>query len=68
MKAIDYFNRAIAIDPNYALPYSGLAEAYFHAADVLLPPYEAMPKSRDAARRALEIDEELAEATSPWGR
>src|SRR5262249_47515700 len=34
MKAISNFNQAIAIDPNYALPHAGLAEAYFHAADV----------------------------------
>ena len=35
-KSIDYFNQAIAIDPKYALAYSGLAEAY-----VLLPRFSA---------------------------
>ena len=62
-KAIAYFNQAIAKDPNYALAYAGLADAY-----VLLPPYgaasalESFPQAEAAAKKALELDDALAEA------
>jgi TolB-like protein/Flp pilus assembly protein TadD/class 3 adenylate cyclase len=62
-KSIDYFQQAIAADPNYALAYAGIADAY-----VLLPGYSAgtprdcYPKAKAAAKKALELDETLAEA------
>jgi TolB-like protein/Tfp pilus assembly protein PilF len=62
-KSIDYFNQAIAADPNYALAYAGVADAY-----VLLPSYTAgtprdcYPKAKAAAKKALELDDTLAEA------
>ena len=61
-KGIDYFNQAIAADPNYALAYSGLAFNYNNAGDWMTPPREAAPKAKDAARRALAIDDTLADA------
>jgi tetratricopeptide (TPR) repeat protein len=66
-KAIEYFRRAIENDPNYAMAYVGLADAYKSLAmpDAMqeaLPPREAFPKARAAASRALEIDDMLAEA------
>jgi serine/threonine protein kinase/tetratricopeptide (TPR) repeat protein len=61
-KGIDYFNQAIAIDPNYALAYSGLAFNYNNAGDWMTPPREAAPKAKDAAKRALAIDDTLADA------
>jgi DNA-binding winged helix-turn-helix (wHTH) protein/TolB-like protein/tetratricopeptide (TPR) repeat protein len=61
-KAIEYFNQAIETDPNYALAYAGLADAYYGLSELYLPPKEAMPKARAAAMKALEIDESLAEA------
>lgn len=64
-RAIECFNGAIAIDPNHALAYVGLADSYtllgtvtygaFHRRDV-------WPRARAAAARALELDEQLAEA------
>ncbi len=62
-KAIDYFNRAIAEDPNYALAYAGLADCY----DLLceyseLSPKESYPKAKAAAIKALELDDTLGEA------
>jgi len=62
-KAIDYFNQAIAEDPNYALAYAGLADCY----DLLceyseLSPKESYPKAKAAAIKALELDETLGEA------
>jgi serine/threonine-protein kinase len=62
-KSLDYFQQAIAIDPNYALAYAGLADAY-----VFLPGYNAgtprdcYPKAMAAAKKALELDDTLAEA------
>src|SRR5258707_14103317 len=62
-QAIDYFQQATASDPNYALAYAGLANSY-----TLLTGYSSasstlyMPQARAAALRALELDEQLAEA------
>jgi TolB-like protein/tetratricopeptide (TPR) repeat protein len=62
-KSIDYFEQAIAADPNYALAYAGVADAY-----VLLPGYsggnprDCYPKAIAAAKKALELDDTLAEA------
>ena len=62
-KAIEYFRRAIEIDPNYALAYAGLAGGYDKVYwFIRLPPDEVMPKERAAATRALALDESLAEA------
>jgi DNA-binding winged helix-turn-helix (wHTH) protein/TolB-like protein/Tfp pilus assembly protein PilF len=61
-RAIDYFSRAIASDPRYALAYAGLADAYTTESDWLLPPREALPKAESAARKALAFDDNLAEA------
>ena len=62
-KSIDYFQQAIAVDPNYALAYAGVADAY-----VWLPGYTAgtprdcYPKAKAAATKALQLDDTLAEA------
>ena len=61
-KAVEHFNQAIEKDPNYALAYAGLAENYWVASAESLPPREAIPKAREAAVKALKIDEQLAEA------
>ncbi len=61
-KAIDYFNRAIADDPGYALAYAGLADAWTTESDWLISPREALPNADAAARKALAFDDQLAEA------
>ncbi len=61
-KAVKYFNQAIAKAPNYALAYVGLAEAYYEVSSIYLPPKEAMPLMKEAALKAMEIDNTLAEA------
>jgi len=66
-KGIDYLHQAIALDPKYALPYAGIAFSYNWASDWLLPPVEAMPKAKEAARRAVELDDSLAEANVELG-
>jgi TolB-like protein len=63
-RSIEYFERAIAIDPEYALAYAGIADALcrkFGAAVELAPPTQVAPLARDAALRALALDESLSE-------
>ena len=68
-KGIDYFQMAIDLDPNYALAYSGIAEAYGFLASSTggWPPNDAYPKSRAAALKALELDDDLGEAHCSLG-
>ncbi len=67
-KAIEYFDQAIAADPNYALAFSGLADAYSLLASYGgASPREAMPKAREAAMKALSLDNDLAEAHAALG-
>ncbi len=64
-KSIEYFDRAIAVDPNYALAYVGLADAYIMLTEMgPLAPSEAMPKAKEMALKALSLDADLAEAHS----
>jgi serine/threonine-protein kinase len=58
--AISYYNRAIAKDPNFALAYAGLADAYSVLPGHGGTPTENYPKSNAAARKALELDATLA--------
>jgi TolB-like protein/DNA-binding winged helix-turn-helix (wHTH) protein/tetratricopeptide (TPR) repeat protein len=62
-QAVEYFEQAIAKDPGYARAYAGLADSYalMSAYDVG-PPSELIPKARTAALKALELDQNLAEA------
>jgi TolB-like protein/Tfp pilus assembly protein PilF len=67
-RAIDYFKQAIEKDPKYAVAYAGLADSY-----VLLSwygagsPQESFPPAKAAAKKALEIDDTLAEAHTSLG-
>jgi eukaryotic-like serine/threonine-protein kinase len=61
-KAIDSFNQAIRLDPNYAQAYAGLASVYTEISSSYLPPTEAMPKAKEAVQKALSLDGSLAEA------
>ena len=63
MRSIEFFEKAIAADPNYALAYSGLSEAYrILLIPALKSPSEVGPKAVANANRALELDESLPEA------
>jgi eukaryotic-like serine/threonine-protein kinase len=66
--AIRYFEKAIAEDPHYAPSYTGLSDAYSVLGDYgYLPPGEAFPKAKDAALKAVEIDDASAEAHASLG-
>ncbi len=62
-KGMEYFEKAIALDPGFALAYAGLAQAYttlsFYSP---MHPEEAFPAARELVQKALEIDNTIAEA------
>ncbi len=63
IKSIEYFEKAIGIDPNYALAYAGLSDAYYILGNNgFWPAEKAFPKAKAAVSKALEIDDKLAEA------
>ena len=67
-EAIGDFNRAIALDPNFALAYVGLADTYILQADYSnLPLDELLAKAQAATEKALALDDQLAEAYTSLG-
>ncbi len=69
-QAIKYFQSSIARDPGYARAHSGLADAWAllgSAGGDAHPPREVMPKAREAAFRAVQLDRSLAEARTSFG-
>jgi TolB-like protein/DNA-binding winged helix-turn-helix (wHTH) protein len=67
-RAVEYYVRATDLDPEFALAWSGLADAYSASpinSDV--PPLEAAPRARDAAARAIGSGRDLAEAQTALG-
>jgi TolB-like protein/Tfp pilus assembly protein PilF len=66
-KAYDYFNKAIELDPTYALAYVGLADTYIVHPSWGSPPPDAKLKAEGAVAKALAIDENLAEAHTSLG-
>jgi DNA-binding winged helix-turn-helix (wHTH) protein/tetratricopeptide (TPR) repeat protein len=61
-KAIECFDRALDLDPDYAMAYAGIAEAHWIAADLYLNPKDALQKTKEASGKAIAIDDTLAEA------
>ena len=69
-KAIEFFESAIQTDPTYAQAYAGLADCYNQLGTVMIgvmPPSEARRTAETAARKALEIDNDVAEAHATLG-
>jgi eukaryotic-like serine/threonine-protein kinase len=67
-RATAFFDQAIAKDPSYAMAYAGLANNYALQADFYyLPPEVALPKAIAAARKAISLDDRLAEAHALLG-
>ena len=61
-RAAEYFQQAIDKDPSYALAWAGLTDCYvLYSFYEVLPPREAAPKAKESARRALALDDTLAE-------
>jgi serine/threonine-protein kinase len=61
-KSLEFFQQALQQDPKFSRAWTGIAKAWLWLADAYVPPLEAYPKVRDAAVRALQLDDEEAEA------
>jgi DNA-binding winged helix-turn-helix (wHTH) protein/tetratricopeptide (TPR) repeat protein len=66
-KSIEHFKEAIALDPDYALAFAGLADAYTLLANAGGPAHEIMPEARASALKAVSLDDNLAEAHAALG-
>src|ERR1041385_4974316 len=68
-RAVPFFQQAIEKDPNYALAYTGLADTYaLLAVSTNEPARDVMPKAKEAALKALALDDNLAEAHASLGQ
>jgi TolB-like protein/DNA-binding winged helix-turn-helix (wHTH) protein len=65
-RAVEYFQESIRKDPSYALGYAGLSNAY-HELAYYGRPIDIMPKSKEAAEKALQLDDTVAEAHGALG-
>jgi TolB-like protein/predicted Zn-dependent protease len=61
-KSLEFFQQALEKDPKFSRAWTGIAKAWLWLADAYVPPLEAYPKVRDAALRALQLDDGEAEA------
>src|ERR1051326_4198865 len=69
LEAVRFCEKAIAEDPNYALAYAGLADAYTNLGSRgYIAPLEGQKKAEEAAQKALALDESLAEAHATLGQ
>ncbi len=67
-KALEYFERALTLDPDYAPAHAGIADYYISVASWgLVPPMEAWPKAKESVSNALAADETLPEAHASMG-
>lgn len=66
-EAAEYFKKAIALQPDYALGWAGLSDYYGKAViDGELTPGEANPPGEFAAKKALQLDDSLSTRIFPW--
>ncbi len=61
-RSLEFFERALGKDPQFSRAWTGIAKSWLWLADAYVPPVEAYSKARDAAVRALQLNDEEAEA------
>jgi len=61
-QSLKFFERALQKDPRFSRAWTGIAKSWLWLADAYVPPLEGYPKVRDAALRALQLDDDEAEA------
>ena len=67
-RSLDIYRRALELDPGYGRAYAGIADTLMQLADDWMPPEEAYPQAMEAARKAIELDDSLAEAHTALGK
>ena len=67
-RSIQYFNEAIALQPDYAAAYAGLSDSHTALEGTYLPPQKTMPQAKASAEKAMQLDESIAEAHVSMGR
>ena len=67
-KSVEYYEQAVALDPGFALAYAGLADSYVLLSGYAVSsPQESFPKAKEAAQKAIKLDDSLAEAHTSLG-
>src|SRR5207302_10710935 len=61
-RALDFFERALEKDPTFSRAWTGIAKVWYFLADVYVKPLDAYPQSKEAALKAIALDEKDAEA------
>src|SRR5436190_2388659 len=61
-RALSFFQRAVEKDPTFARAWTGIAKVWYFLADVYVKPLDAYPASKEAALKAIALDEQDAEA------
>src|SRR4029078_6496410 len=61
-RALNFFQRAVEKDPTFSRAWTGIAKVWYFLPDVYVRPLEAYPSSREAALKAISLDEKDAEA------
>jgi serine/threonine-protein kinase len=61
-RALGFFQRAVEKDPSFANAWTGIAKVWYFLAGVYVQPLDAYPKAKEAALKAIELDEKNAEA------
>ena len=61
-QSLEFFERALQKDPRFSRAWTGIAKSWLWLADAYVPPLEGYPKVREAALRALQLDDDEAEA------
>src|SRR5437773_1915139 len=61
-RALSFFQRAVEKDPTFARAWTGIAKVWYFLADVYVKPLDAYPASKEAALKAIALDEKDAEA------
>ncbi len=68
LKGLEYFREAIRLDPNFAEAYEGVADSYAALGlYAVVPPQDAFPAAKDAAQKALQMDDKLSDAYATLG-
>jgi TolB-like protein/tRNA A-37 threonylcarbamoyl transferase component Bud32 len=67
-KSLDFYQRVLLLEPGYGRAYAGMADCWCRLADDWMAPDDAYPRAKTAATRALQHDDNLAEALTSLGK